>query len=57
MAQTLKNTPEREEIKTVLAGDYSDEVGTRVVKIEDGTEEIGENAFRAFEHLEEIFIP
>ena len=46
-----------EKVKVVISGDFRDEVGTHVVKIEDGIEEIGENAFRDFENLEELFIP
>ena len=51
------NKDNEEELKVVFSGSYEDTPENRVVVIEEGIEEIAENAFRDFEHLEEIILP
>ena len=46
-----------EEIKVVFRGSYEDTPDNKCVTIEDGIVEIAENAFRDFEHLEEVIFP
>ena len=51
--------PGREEEKktVVFSGSYDDIPENRAVEIPEGIVEIAENAFREFEHLEEISLP
>ena len=48
---------DNEEIKVVFRGSYEDTPENKSVTIEEGIVEIAENAFRDFEHLEEIIFP
>ena len=49
------NNPQTEENKVLYRGFYED--GLRAVRVEEGIEEISENAFRDCEALEEVYLP
>ena len=51
------NNPQDEENKVLYKGFYEDGTDMRVVRVEDGIVEIGENAFRDCETLEEVYLP
>ena len=56
MTDFIKN-PQDEENKVLYKGFYEDGTDMRVVRVEDGIVEIGENAFRDCETLEEVYLP
>ena len=56
MTDFVKN-PLPEENKVIYRGFYEDGDTMRVVRVQEGIEEIAENAFRDLEALEEVYLP
>jgi hypothetical protein len=53
MTDFIKN-PQNEENKVLYRGFYGDGTDMSVVRVEEGIEEIGENAFRDLSELREV---
>ena len=56
MADFIKN-PLNDENKVLYRGFYDNGTDMRAVRVEEGIDEIGENAFRDFLNLEEVYLP
>ena len=50
-------TGEDKPLAVVFSGSFEDTPDVASLTIEEGIEEIAENAFREFEHLTEIYLP